>query len=81
MNKGAGFIHNISGDAGDPVDLRPTIMKVLYENGDVIVGIGTCITAGARSEQDHALKPLAIDPIQGSAETGEDGISTHHTKR
>jgi uncharacterized protein YjiS (DUF1127 family) len=29
MNKGAGFIHDISGDAGDPVDLRPTVTKIL----------------------------------------------------
>jgi hypothetical protein len=78
MNEGAGSIHDVGGDIGNPVDLIPSIGKAIQKNGHVIVGIRARIATRARPEQHHALDADAVNLIKRGAKTDQDGIDDCH---
>ena len=61
-------------DRTDPGRFATKPRIIFEENGDVIVGVRTGVPAGARSEQNDALEPLAVGGVEGRPEPGQDGI-------
>lgn len=60
VNKLSFIVQNFGADIREPIHLTPTVGQFTEENRDIVVRVGTRITARARAEQHDAVDPVAI---------------------
>src|SRR5215471_6630957 len=67
-------VEDIGFEISQPVELPGEGAKILYENGDIVIGIFPPIAPRTRAEQHHAFEPTAVNLVECGSKTLQDWI-------